>query len=189
MERPHFTLTVVTSRDGLIARGAGDAPHLWASAEEQALFFADVEAADWSILGRRTHELADRPDRRRIVFSTAAAGDGDWRRPGQLWLDPGRVGPGDLACRVAGVHPLRRGVILGGTRVHDWFLDRGAIDRVHLTVEPLEFGTGLALFSAHPGPPEAVLARLGFACTAQRQLNAAGTRHTTWVPDPDRPAA
>ena len=181
MPRPQFTLTVVTTLDGLIARAPDHAPHLWASSEEQALFFADVEGADWGILGRHTHAAADRPDRRRIVFSTAAGG-GDWRRPTQLWLDPARVGPDDLAGLVGAVRPLERGVILGGTRVHDWFLDHRAIDRVHLTVEPVRFGAGLPLFSRHAGPAEEVLARLGFRRQAERVLNARGTRHTVWQP-------
>ena len=38
MFAPSFTLTVVVSEDGFIARHVGEAPHLWASPEEQALF-------------------------------------------------------------------------------------------------------------------------------------------------------
>lgn len=180
MARARFTLTVVTSLDGWIARGPGDAPHLWASAEEQALFLAEVAAADWGVMGRATHTVADRPDRHRIVFSTAA-GAGAWRRPTQLWLDPHRLTPAELSERVAQVRPLRDGLILGGTRVHDWFLAHGAIDRVHLTVEPLRFGSGVALFSDHPGPAEEVLARLGFRLRSERTLNDAGTRHLVWA--------
>ena len=84
-------------------------------------------------MGRHTHEAADKPHRWRIVFSSQAAG---WQRPTQLWLDPGALTPGDLAKRVAEVRPLARGLILGGTRVHDWFLAHRAIHRVHLTEEP-----------------------------------------------------
>ena len=185
MTRPEFTLAVVTSADGFIARAPDDAPHTWASAEEQALFFADVEAADWAVMGRHTHAAADRPDRRRVVFS-GAAGAGEWRRPKQFWVDPARLGLVALPGLVAAVHPLRRGLILGGTRVHDWFLGQGAIDRVHLSVEPLRFGTGLPLFTGHSGPPEAVLRALGFACDGARVLNAQGTRHSVWRVDPAR---
>lgn len=181
MIRPRFTLTVVTTDDGFIARHPGDAPHLWASPEEQALFFADVEAADWGVMGRGTHAAADRPDRRRIVFS-GRAGPGDWRRPTQLWLDPAELTPGDLAGLVAPVRPLEQGIILGGTRVHDWFLAHGAIDRVHLTVEPVSFGAGLPLFTGHGGPAERVLETLGFRPEAERRLNAGGTRLVTFVP-------
>lgn len=181
MTRPIFTLTVVASRDGFIARAHDDAPQAWASKEEQDLFFADVEAADWAIMGRHTHEAADRPDRRRIVFSSGA-GAGEWRRPTQLWIDPARLVPADLPDLVARVRPLAAGLILGGTRVHDWFLAHRAIDRVHLTVEPVAFGGGLPLFSGRSGPAEEVLGEAGFRRISDRALNAAGTRHSVWIP-------
>ncbi len=181
MTAPAFTLAVVTSADGFIGRRPDEPPHLWASPEEQALFFADVAAADWSVMGRRTHEAADRPDRRRIVFSTAG-GAGAWRRPTQLWIDPGALLPADLPGLVAGRHPLRRGLILGGTRVHDWFLGHASIARVHLTVEPVTFGTGLPLFSHAAGPAGDVLAAAGFRRRSSRTLNAGGTRHEVWTP-------
>ena len=180
--RPHFTLTVVVSADGFIARRPGETPHVWASAEEQVLFRADVAAADWAVMGRATHEAADWPDRRRIVFSVSA-GKGEWVRPTQLWLDPRRLGPNDLAAAVAQVRPLRRGIILGGTRVHDWFRDLGAIDVVHLTVEPVHFGSGLPIFSdqtAHD--PVEVFEAAGFAPASRVVLNAGGTEFVTLAP-------
>ena len=180
--RPHFTLTVVASADGFIARHPGDAPHLWASPEEQALFLADVEAADWGVMGRGTHEAADRPDRRRIVFSGAGGG---WKRPTQLWVDPAGLSVDDLARRVAGIRPLERGIVLGGTRVHDWFLDRGAIGRIHLTVEPIRFGGGLPIFTGQAkDDPVAILGAAGFAPVQERILNDGGTRFLVLEPAP-----
>jgi dihydrofolate reductase len=176
-----WTLAVVTSEDGYIARHQGDAPHLWASPEEQALFLADVESADWGVMGRGTHEAADRPDRRRIIFS-GAAGAGEWRRPTQLWIDPIAVSPADLPGLVGHVRPLRAGLILGGTRVHDWFLAHGAIDRIHLSEEPVTFGGGLPFFTGTEGPAAEVLARFGFVRRATRLLNDRGSRHSLWTP-------
>ena len=176
----NFTLTVVTSEDGFIARAPNDSPHLWASPEEQALFFADIAAADWAVMGRNTHSLADRPDRRRIVFSTGA-GQGYWAREGQVWIDPRALRPADLVPLVQAHHPLRNGLILGGTRVHDWFLHHDAIDRVHLTIEPVQFGAGLPLFTGHPGPAESVLEKLGFVPERSETLNARGTLYSVWL--------
>jgi dihydrofolate reductase len=173
--RPTFTLLVVATEDGFIARHPSHSPAEWASPEEQAHFFAEVGAADWSVMGRHTHEAADRPDRRRIVFSSRA-GAPDWRRPSQLWLDPKGHAPDDLAALVAPVRHLRHGLILGGTRVHDWFHAAERIDRVLLTVEPLRFGTGLPVFSGETGPADAIFARLGYGLTETRTLNATGTR-------------
>lgn len=175
-----FTLTIVSSRDGFIARAPDHAPQAWASPEEQALFFRDVEAADWAIMGRNTHEAADKPHRRRIIFSARLSG---WRRPTQLWVDPARLTPEDLPARVEAVHPLRRGLILGGTRVHDWFLAHRAIDRVHLTVEPAAFGAGLPIFSGQTQrDPVAVFREAGFVVASERALNARGTRFLELAP-------
>lgn len=170
-----FTLTVATSEDGFISRSTDEPPQAWASVEEQRLFFRDVEAADWAIMGRNTHLAADRPERRRIVFSTRTKG---WQRPTQLWLDPADVGPSDLGRLVGGVHPLNSGLILGGTRVHDWFLSQEAIHRVHLTVEPLRFGSGLPIFTHQQDtdPVQVFLAR-GFRVETEEALNATGTRY------------
>ena len=180
MTQAEWTLTVVSTADGFIARAPDEPPHLWASPEEQALFFTDVEAADWSVMGRHTHAAADRPDRRRIVFS-AAAGAGEWRRPTQLWLDPARVSPDDLPDLVGHLRPLRAGLVLGGTRVHDWFLAHRAIDRVHLTEEPVTFGAGLPLFSDARGPASSTLERLGFVRQTARRLNDRGSLHSVWT--------
>ena len=170
-----FTLTVATSADGFISRSTDEPPQAWASAEEQALFFRDVEAADWAFMGRHTHEAADRPNRRRVIFSTRSEG---WQRPTQLWLDPAKVTPGDFAGLLNKVHPLRSGLILGGTRVHDWFRDQGAIDRVHLTIEPVVFGSGLPIFSDSQGTdPVLEFTDLGYDICHDERLNSAGTRY------------
>ncbi len=175
MTSPCFTLTVATSADGLISPTTDTPTHSWVSAEEQELFFADVEAADWAIMGRHTHEAADKPDRRRIVFSTSRSG---WQRPTQLWFDPTGASPQDLADQVRDVRPLRQGLILGGTRVHDWFLAHRAIHRVNLTVEPVRFETGLPVFTGQQQTdPVGIFLDLGFRLSADRRLNEAGTHY------------
>ena len=175
-----FTLTVATSRDGFISRSTDEPPQAWASAEEQDLFFRDVEAADWAIMGRNTHLAADKPHRRRVIFSTKTEG---WQRPTQLWLNPATLSPDDFAARVDHIHPMREGLILGGTRVHDWFLAHGAIHRVHLTVEPIEFGAGLPVFTGQPAsdPLEIFLERR-FRIVLETRLNSSGTRYFELVP-------
>lgn len=176
MIQTRFTLVVVATEDGFIARHPGHNPADWASPEEQAVFFAAVDAADWGIMGRGTHQAADKPARRRIVFSTAAPTP-HWRRPSQVWVDPRDLSPADLPGLVADKRPLRHGLILGGTAVHDWFLRHGAIDEIVLSVEPCRFGAGLPVFSGQPaGEIAAGVAHLGFEAVQERRLNAAGTR-------------
>ena len=176
-----FTLTVATSADAFISRATDQPPQAWASPEEQALFFRDVEAADWAIMGRNTHLAADRPDRRRIVFSTRTSG---WQRPTQVWLDPGNLAPQDLPTLVKEVHRLTDGLILGGTRVHDWFLKHRAIDAVYLTIEPVAFGEGLPIFTGQTdNDPVTTFTRRGFHILSEETLNAIGTRYLELAPD------
>ena len=178
---PVFTLTVATSADAFIARATDDAPQTWASAEEQDLFFQDVEGADWAIMGRNTHLAADKPHRRRIVFSTSVNG---WQRPTQLWLNPAEIAPDDLSEQVKGVHSLENGLILGGTRVHDWFLEHDAIHRVNLTIEPVVFHQGLPIFSDQSSrDPIAVFLERGFHIVSDALLNTGGTRYIQMAHD------
>lgn len=173
----HFTLTVATSSDGFISRSTDEPPQAWASAEEQALFFRDVEAADWAIMGRNTHQAADRAERRRIIFSSQISG---WVRPTQLWLNPTDITPWDLAALVGDVHPCKKALILGGTRVHDWFLEHRAITTVNLTIEPVRFGDGLPVFSSQTeADPVETFLHAGFELLSDQAINAAGTRYLT----------
>jgi dihydrofolate reductase len=180
--RTCFSLVAVASSDGFIARAPGHAPADWQSPEEQAFFLETVAAADWSVLGRTTHETAFRADRRRVVFSHRAPSP-EWRAPTHLWLDPATISPGDLAALVEPVRPMGTALILGGADVAAWFLERGRIDEVLLSIEPIAFGTGLPIFpgDAAGDPVEHVRAR-GFEVQAERALNATGTRLLTLAP-------
>ena len=179
MSRPVFTLAIVASADGLIARAPDHPPQDWASEEEQALFFAEVEAADWAIMGRNTHLAADKPHRRRIIFSRTGHPP-EWRRERQVWVDPRTLTPLNLPQLVADRYRMKTGLILGGTTVHDWFHAHDAIDLVKLTVEPVRFGEGLTIFSGQAtNDPVMVLTGRGYVVTSEAALNATGTRFYT----------
>ncbi|MEP1767424.1 MAG: dihydrofolate reductase family protein [Sulfitobacter sp.] len=179
--RPSFKLVVVSTQDGFIARYSGHPPHDWASTEEQTVFFREVDAADWGIMGRGTHEAVDRPERRRIIFSTQVDG-AVWRRPTQLWINPEQATLRDFTAHAAERHKFEKGLILGGTGVHDWFLAQNAIDEILLTIEPIRFGEGLPIFSTQdPAGPEKALAKLGFTLKEEQTLNAGGTRLLRFV--------
>ena len=171
-----FTLIAVTSADGSITGPAGEPPWLWASPEEQVLFARTVDALDWSFIGRRTHTLAWRPDRRRVVFSRTCPTP-LWRHPRRLWVDPVRVSLATILAALRPVHPARHCGILGGVAVHDWFAGHGLIDAADITIEPVTFGGGLPLFSGAAGhDPRTSVAALGLVETDSIVLNAGGTR-------------
>jgi len=127
-------------------------------------------------MGRGTHEAAPRPDRRRVVFSTAAEGGMAWRAVNHLWVDPARAALDDVLAELETVRPPRDLGILGGSRVHDWFHGRGLIDQVALSIEPVRFGAGLPIFTdqTERDPLETFVSR-GYAVRAASRLNDAGT--------------
>lgn len=186
--RPEFTLVVATSSDGFIARRSGESPASWASPEEQTHFFGKVGAACWSVMGRKTHEVADREDRRRIIFSGHVE-EPEWRRPTQVWVNPARLEPDDLPMLVEAVEPMTAPLILGGTLVHDWFHQHRAIARIELTVEPVAFGSGLPVFSGDgASDPLTLFGCRGYGVIGDRVLNRKGTRLISLEPVPEQAA-
>lgn len=174
--RAEFTLIAVTSRDGFITGPNGEAPRHWASPEEQVRFAETVGALDWSFIGRLTHTLAWRANRRRVVFSRSFGGP-CWRHPRRLWVDPHRVPFATILAFVSAVQPPEHCGILGGLGVHDWFAERDLIDAAEITVEPLTFGRGLPLFSGRAWTdPSVSMARLGLVETDSITLNSSGSR-------------
>ncbi len=186
-ERPRFVLIAVVSADGFVARASGHTPADWASAEDQDWFRRDMAEMDWSVMGRVTHEVAPRPDRRRIVF-TRSAPTPRWTGPTHLLVDPALTPLADILAlvRTAGPARIDQCGILGGTDVYDHFLDHGLIDEMRLTFEPVRFGTGRPLFTALDPPVTDWLGRRGFvAAQAPQRLNETGT--TRWILASNRP--
>ena len=170
-----FELLVVVSADGFIARRPGEHPGSWASAEEQRRFAAAVPTYDWAFMGRTTHLTAFKRDRRRVVFSSTAQGL-DWREANHLWVDPASIPMPAILAALDSVRPLRRAVVLGGTMVHDWFLARGLLTRIDLSIEPIRFGTGLPVFRGDKGQPLRHLVEHGWRMVEQIGLNDAGSQ-------------
>lgn len=201
LRKPQITLLAVTSLDGFIAKQSGHIPATWASIEEQQHFFNRMDQMDFSVMGRVTHEAAYRPDRRRMVFSSSAQSPAqnpaqnkvpnkdhdpnknhhkEWRQPNHLWVNPVHMNAEDVLACLDGASKV---ALLGGTRVHDWFLERNLIDVIELSVEPQIFGQGLALFDCSRWQGfvamdqiEPAMAAIGFALDRPvRHLNDHGT--------------
>ncbi len=179
-EKPIITLLAVTSLDGYIAKHSGHAPATWASPEEQDHFLTRMDQMDWSVMGRVTHEAAFRPNRKRVVFSTLPEKP-EWRTENHLWLNPDGNIQDTVMDQFVGASSV---ALLGGTRVHDWFLERNLIDVIELSVEPVVFGAGLPLFwhdqwSGFQRIDEIIpaMAKLGFDVEGGvRALNMNGTK-------------
>jgi dihydrofolate reductase len=99
--------------------------------------------------------------------------------PGYDWAFMGRT-THETALRME--RPPCRCIVLGGTTVHDWFLERDRIDRIELTIEPVRFGAGLPFLTGQQGDVTAELFARGFVLIEQQELNPQGTRLLVLAP-------
>lgn len=174
-----ISLLAVLSEDGFMAQYSGHAPSSWASKEEQDYFFGRMDGMDWSFMGRNTHEAAFREDRKRVVFSNQVPRY-EWRSDCHLWVNPQAVSYTQILDII---QPTGECALLGGTRVHDWFLAAGQIDVIELSFEPISLGAGLPLFgdwaskgAMTPDQIRAELYQLGYQQQGDvRLLNKDGT--------------
>ncbi len=142
----NYSLMFACSNDGFIAKKEGDNPALWTSKEDHELLSDEISRSDWCVLGRKTHELNPRKDRKRIIFSRKVKSIEviNTKIPNQLYFNP------DI-CQISEFENLvghnSNVLILGGTRVHDFFLYLDVLSKIYITIEPLDFKSGIPAFS------------------------------------------
>ena len=138
-----YKLIAVVSKDGFIARYSGDLPLNWTSKEEQITFKKDIKVCEWSVMGRNTHELTYNENKKRIIFSSSV-NDYKFINRNHIFFNPNGISFNKI---INLIKPVSTICILGGTRVHDYFLSEKLINELIITVEPINFGNGLPLFS------------------------------------------
>ena len=141
-----YSLMFACSKDGFIAKKEGDNPFLWTSKEDNNLLKNEISRSDWSVMGRKTHELNPRKNRSRIVFTRKVKNIQPIKAnvANQLFFNPDITQWSEFESLVG----LNSNVlILGGTRVHDFFLYLDVLSKIYITIEPLNFNSGIKAFS------------------------------------------
>lgn len=138
-----FRLIAAVSNDGFIAKFSGHLPNNWTSKEEKIYFKKDINSCGWSVMGRKTHELSFNKNKKRIIFTTSLKSY-LYKDNKHLFCNPYNV---SLDQIIGLIEPSKNLCILGGTKVHDYFLKKNLIDELIITVEPIYFKEGLPLFS------------------------------------------
>lgn len=140
----NYTLAFACSRDGFIARNSEDNPFEWTSKNDQDHLKNLIEEHEWQVMGRKTHELNPNISRKRIVFSRKFD---DLRLineniQNQYFFNPdiNQWSEFEKICK-------NNILILGGTKVHDFFLYANLITKIYITIEPLYFKSGIPAFS------------------------------------------
>ena len=140
----NYTLAFASSLDGFIARYAEDNPFEWTSKNDQDHLKDLINQHEWQVMGRKTHELNPNHARKRIVFSRQFEKVQLIKEdiPNQYYFNPdlNQWHEFEKICS-------KSVLILGGTKIHDFFLYANLIDKIFITVEPIYFKTGIPAFS------------------------------------------
>lgn len=130
-------LIAALSADGFIAKDSG---HLadWTSKEDKKFFMEITKKVGVIIMGQNTYETIGKPlpDRLNIVYSYDKKYEGvevTQKNPKELLEDLEKRG-------------YREVVIGGGSQIYTMFMEKGLVDTLYLSVEPVIFGKGLTLF-------------------------------------------
>ncbi len=134
-------LLMAQTLDGKIARHSDHFPD-WTGKADKRLFVEITKSAGALIMGSKTFDTIGKPlpGRKNIVMTR------DPRRVSQ-WGNLVYTGlpPQTLLTELAS-EGYRQVVIAGGTRINSIFMRAGLIDELIVTITPMIFGTGIALF-------------------------------------------
>ena len=134
-------LLMAQTLDGKIAKHSDHFPD-WTGKADKRLFVEVTKAAGVLIMGSKTFDTIGRPlpGRKNVVMSRDPRRISRWDN--LVYTD---LAPRDLLSALAS-EGYRQVVIAGGTRINTIFMRAGLIDELVVTITPMIFGTGIALF-------------------------------------------
>jgi dihydrofolate reductase len=128
------------SLDGKIAKHSGQFTD-WTSPEDKEILHKHEDESDVIILGNNTYKTAQVPlSKRNCIVLTRSVATVERRSDNLLLYNP----QGMPIEKVLGGY--KTAVLLGGTEVYTYFLERDLIHEIYLTIEPVIMGSGLSFF-------------------------------------------
>ncbi len=128
------------SSDGFIAQNTSHSPMSWTSKDDKKRFVELTKRAGVVILGGNTFKTFPKPlkDRLNIVYSrTLLPTEG---------IEVTSEDPKVLIKKLE-ERGFKEVAICGGSEIYTMFMNAGVVDHIHLTIEPVLFGTGMPLFN------------------------------------------
>lgn len=139
----HYSIVAAISCDGKITKGNSLGSN-WTSKEDKKFLHKELDEADVILIGRKTYEIAEKylAERNCLVFTRKI------KFP-EVMSDKVtffNLESGDIK-KYLKERNYKKAVILGGTEIYSYFLEKNLTDEICLTIEPLIFGEGLSLAS------------------------------------------
>ena len=140
-----FVGYAIVSADGFIADCEGRMPEALRLDADWAYFQAALDAADITLLGRRTHEAAPNVKKRRRLVVSSRVRTVVQEDALTSWVNPEDVAPASAVAGIVGSDA--KVAVVGGTGVFDWVLGDGSYDAFHLSLaRDVLLGEGRPLF-------------------------------------------
>lgn len=145
-------LAYVMSLDGFLTDSGGRSPSTWASPEDQVHFKKLMLECGVVIFGSNTFEINKNfieisKDILRVVLTRHPEKFAEYHVPGQLEFFS--LSPQEILEHLK-LEGREKVLIAAGPRLYVEFLREGLVDELHVTIEPLLFGSGLAAASGIP---------------------------------------
>ena len=140
-----FIIAALTT-DGFIAKNPGQSTLTWRSKGDRQFFIAKTKEARVVVMGLNTAKTSKRPmpDRLNIIYAKSKEELPHWKE-----FDGWEITQKDPTSLIQEIS--ERGydqvAICGGSTIYTMFMQAGVVDTLYLTVEPVLFGQGMALFN------------------------------------------
>lgn len=149
--------------DGKIARHHDHFPD-WTSPEDKVVLSEILDTCDVVVVGNTTYKIAEvQLSKRNCIVFTRTTPTPKPLRDNLLLFNPSNA-----SIEVA-LEPYNKVALLGGAQIYTYFMERGLIDELFLTIEPLVFGNGLDLFEFTSDET------INFELVSVRRLNGKGS--------------
>ena len=134
-------LLMAQTLDGKIAKHADHFPD-WTGKADKQLFVRETRRAGAIIMGSKTYDTIGKPlpGRRNVVMTRNPERISQWENLIYTSLSPAAILE-DLEK-----DGYQRVILAGGARINTLFAQSGLIDEVLVTITPMIFGAGIAMF-------------------------------------------
>ncbi len=142
--RAVYVAVVATTIDGKIATHARQFTD-WTSKEDKDFLHKVLDESDVVVVGNNTYKTAKAPlSKRNCIVLTRSVSKTMQKNPRLIFLNPARENLDGFIKKAR----YKKVAVLGGAQSYTYFLENNLLDEIYLTIEPLIFGRGLAIFES-----------------------------------------
>jgi dihydrofolate reductase len=133
---------VAATIDGKIATSSAHFSN-WTSPEDKTFMHNLLDKSDIIVIGNNTYKTAVQPlSKRNCMVFTRSVKTMEQKSDELLLCNPELIDVPAVLQRYPNV------AVLGGTQTYTYFLENNLLNEIYLTIEPLIFGKGLAIFES-----------------------------------------